>query len=131
PGAEAPALSHISFRAEPGKVTAIIGGIGSGKSTLAALLLRFYDVSSGSIRVDGVDIRQMTQEELRRRIGYVPQKALLFSGTVRENLQYGRPEASDEEMRHAAESAQAAEFIEKLEGGYDAYIAQGGANLSG
>lgn len=131
PGAEVPALSHISFRAEPGKVTAIIGGIGSGKSTLASLLLRFYDVSSGSIRVDGVDIRQMSQEDLRRRIGYVPQKALLFSGTVRENLQYGRPEATDDEMRHAAESAQAAEFIERLEGGYDAFIAQGGANLSG
>lgn len=131
PGAEAPALRNISFRANPGEVTAIIGGIGSGKSTLAGLLLRFYDVSSGSIRIDGVDVRQMAQEDLRRRIGYVPQSALLFSGTVRENLRYGRPQAGDDELRHAAESAQAAEFIDKLDGGYDAYIAQGGTNLSG
>ncbi len=131
PGAEAPALSNVSFRANPGEVTAIIGSIGSGKSTLVGLLLRFYDVTSGSIRVDGVDVRHMSQQALRERIAYVPQKALLFSGTVRENLRYGRPGASDAELRQAAESAQAAEFVERLEGGYDAFIAQGGANLSG
>lgn len=131
PGAEAPALSNVSFRANPGEVTAIIGSIGSGKSTLAGLLLRFYDVTSGSIRVDGVDVRHMSQRALRERIAYVPQKALLFSGTVRENLRYGRPGASDAELRHAAESAQAAEFVERLEGGYDAFVAQGGTNLSG
>ena len=131
PGAEAPALSNVSFRANPGEVTAIIGSIGSGKSTLIGLLLRFYDVTSGSIRVDGVDVRHMSQQALRERIAYVPQKAFLFSGTVRENLRYGKPDASDAELRRAAESAQAAEFVERLEGGYDAFIAQGGANLSG
>lgn len=131
PGAEAPALRDVSFTARPGEVTAIIGGIGSGKSTLASLLLRFYDVTDGSIRVDGVDVRHWRQEDLRRRIGYVPQRALLFSGSIRENLRYGKEEATDEELQHAAASAQAAEFISDLEDGYDALIAQGGANFSG
>ena len=131
PGAERPALSNVSFRANPGQVTAIIGGIGSGKSTLVSLLLRFYDVTDGSIRVDGVDVRQMTQRALRERIGYVPQRALLFTGTVRENLRYGKPDATDEELVRAAEAAQAAEFIDRLDGRYEAMIAQGGTNLSG
>src|SRR5690606_37432786 len=110
PGAEVPALQNVSFTARPGEVTAIIGGIGSGKTTLAALLLRFYDVTQGSIRVDGVDIRQMSQKELRQRFAYVPQRAMLFTGTIAENLRYGKPDATDGEVRHAAESAQAAEF---------------------
>lgn len=131
PGAEAPALSDVSFRANPGEVTAIIGGIGSGKSTLIGLILRFYDVTRGSVRIDGVDVREMSQQALRERIGYVPQKALLFSGSVRENLRYGKPDASEEELQRAVESAQAAEFVERLEGGYDALIVQGGGNLSG
>ena len=131
PGAEAPALKDVSFIARPGQVTAIIGGIGSGKSTLAKLLLRFYDVTGGRIAVDGVDVRHMTQEALRRRIGYVPQSALLFTGSVRENLRYGKPDATDDEIRKAAESAQAAGFVEELEKGYDSVIAQGGVNLSG
>ena len=131
PGAEAAALEDVSFVARPGEVTAVIGGIGSGKSTLARLLLRFYDVTSGSVKIDGVDVRYMTQESVRERIGYVPQSALLFSGSIRENLRYGRPDATEDELRHAAESAQAAPFIEELEDGYDAFIAQGGANLSG
>jgi len=131
PGAEVPALRGVSFTARPGQVTAIIGSIGSGKSTLVSLLLRFYDVTEGSIRVDGVDIRKWPQKELRDRIGYVPQRAMLFSGTVRENLRYGKPDATDGELRHAAEVAQAAEFVERLEDGYDALVAQGGTNLSG
>ena len=112
-------------------MTAIIGGIGSGKSTLAKLLLRFYDVTEGSIRVDGVDVRDMTQEELRSRIGYVPQQALLFTGTIAENLRYGKPDATDEEVQAAAESAQAHRFVRELEQGYDHMVAQGGTNLSG
>lgn len=131
PGAEAPALSGISFTAKPGEVTAIIGGIGSGKSTLAKLLLRFYDVTDGSIKVDGVDVRDMTQEELRSRIGYVPQQALLFTGTIAENLRYGKADATDDEVQKAAESAQAHRFVRDLEHGYDSYVAQGGTNLSG
>lgn len=131
PGAEAPAISRVSFTAKPGQTTAIIGGIGSGKSTLAKLLLRFYDLESGSIRVDGVDVRDMSQTELRSRIGYVPQSALLFTGSVAENLRYGKPDATDDEVRAAAASAQAHGFVSELQDGYDSQIAQGGANLSG
>lgn len=131
PGAEVPALQDVSFVARPGEVTAVIGGIGSGKSTLARLLLRFYDVTEGSVRIDGVDVRQMSQEAVRSRIGYVPQTALLFSGSVDENLRYGKPDASLEEIREAAAVAQADGFVSELDGGYDARIAQGGTNLSG
>lgn len=131
PGAEAPALSDITFTAKPGQLTAIVGGIGSGKSTLANLLLRFYDVTGGSIAVDGVDIRHQSQEELRSQVGYVPQRALLFSGSVAENLLYGKPGATEDELHKAAESAQAAGFVQELEHGFDAIIAQGGTNLSG
>ncbi len=131
PGAEKPALSRISFSAGPGEVTAIIGGTGSGKSTLANLMLRFYDVDSGAILVDGVDVREMSQDELRQKIGYVPQKSFLFSGSVADNIRFGRRSASDAEVRHAAEAAQAADFIAGLAGGYEAEIAQGGVNISG
>ncbi|CAM3353469.1 MULTISPECIES: ABC transporter ATP-binding protein [Saccharibacillus] len=130
-GAEAPAIEHVSFEAGPGEVTALIGGTGSGKSTLVSLIPRFYDVSSGSVLVDGVDIRELQQEELRLKIGYVPQKALLFTGSVMENIRYGKQSASDEEVREAARIAQAAEFIDGLDEGYDAPVSQGGSNLSG
>ena len=131
PGAEEPALSHVSFRARPGQVTAIIGGTGAGKSTLTALIPRFYDVDSGRVLVDGVDVRQLTQQELRARIGLVPQTAVIFSGTIAENICYGNEGASDEAVRHAADVAQASEFIEELGDGINSVIAQGGTNLSG
>jgi ATP-binding cassette subfamily B multidrug efflux pump len=131
PGAEEPALSHISFAAAPGEVTAIIGGTGAGKSTLINLIPRFYDVDSGQVLVDGVDVREMSQEYLRSKIGFVPQKAVLFSGTIAENIRYGKEDATDEEVRHAAEVAQAMEFIEKLPEGFNSFIAQGGTNVSG
>jgi ATP-binding cassette subfamily B protein len=131
PGAERPALSNITFSAGPGEVTAIIGGTGSGKSTLSSLLLRFYDVQSGSILVDGIDIREITQKELRAKIGYAPQRAVLFSGSVDDNIRYGKKDATIEEVRHAAEIAQAKDFVEKMPEQYDAEISQRGTNISG
>ncbi len=131
PGAEEPALSHISFSARPGQVTAIIGGTGSGKSTLISLIPRFYDIDSGQILVDGVDVRAMAQEHVREKIGFVPQKAVLFTGTIRDNIRYGKEDATDEEIRHAAEVAQASEFISGMQDGFDSLIAQGGTNVSG
>lgn len=131
PGAEEPALSGVSFHTGPGEVTAIIGGTGSGKSTLVNLIPRFYDVDSGSILVDGVDIRDLSQEELRAKIGYVPQRAVLFSGTAADNVRYGDATASEDEIHHAAEVAQARDFITAMPSGFDSPIAQGGANLSG
>jgi ATP-binding cassette, subfamily B, multidrug efflux pump len=130
-GAETPALSNITFYASPGKVTAIIGGTGAGKSTLVNLIPRFYDVESGRILVDGVETREMSQEHLRAKIGFVPQKAVLFAGTINDNLRYGKENATDEEIRHAADVAQAAEFITKMPDGFDSQIAQGGTNVSG
>lgn len=130
-GADEPALSGVSFAAGPGEVTAIIGGTGSGKSTLAGLIPRFYDVSEGRVLVDGVDVREMKQEELRAKIGYVPQKAVLFTGTVASNIRFGRESATDDQIRHAAEVAQAAEFINDKPEGYAAPVSQGGTNLSG
>lgn len=131
PGAEEPAVSNISFHIDPGEVTAIIGGTGSGKSTLVSLIPRFYDIASGSILVDGVDVRDMSQASLRSRIGLVPQKAVLFTGTIAENIRYGKEDASAKEIAHAAEVAQATEFIADMKEGFDAVIAQGGANVSG
>jgi len=131
PGAEEPALNNISFSARPGEVTAIIGGTGAGKSTLVSLIPRFYDIDSGHILVDGVDVREMAQKDLRAKIGFVPQKAVLFSGTIAENIRYGKEDASDEEVQHAAEVAQATEFISEMKDGYDSVIAQGGTNVSG
>ena len=130
-GAEEPVLSHISFTAKAGETTAIIGATGSGKSTLIDLVSRFYDIESGQILLDGVDIKNLSQAELRRRIGLVPQKAVLFTGTIAENIRYGKEDATDEEVRHAAAVAQAADFIESKPDGYDALLAQGGVNLSG
>lgn len=130
-GAEEPAIRNISFAAKPGEVTAIIGSTGAGKSTLVNLIPRFYDIQSESILVDGIDVREMTQEELREKIGLVPQKAVLFSGTIAENIRFGSKDATDEEIRHAARIAQAEEFILGMEGGFDHQIAQGGTNVSG
>ena len=131
PGAEEPAISHISFSAAPGEVTAIIGGTGSGKSTLVSLIPRFYDIDSGHLLVDGVDVREISQEHLRSKIGFMPQKAVLFSGTIAENIRYGKEDATDEEVRHAADVAQATEFISEMQDGFNSVIAQGGTNVSG
>ncbi|HEY9060259.1 MAG TPA: ABC transporter ATP-binding protein [Pseudobacteroides sp.] len=130
-GAEEYALSNISFSAKPGEITAIIGSTGSGKSTLVNLIPRFYDIEGGSVLVDGVDVREMTQECLRAKIGFVPQKAVLFNGTISHNIKVGKDDATDEEIRHAAEVAQAVHFIENFEGGFSHHIAQGGTNVSG
>jgi ATP-binding cassette subfamily B multidrug efflux pump len=131
PGAEEPALSGVSFTAHPGEVTAIVGGTGSGKSTLAGLIPRFYDVNQGRVLVDGVDVREMSQADLRARIGFVPQKAVLFTGTVAANIRYGREEASDEEVCHAATIAQAIEFVDAMPEKFASPVSQGGINLSG
>lgn len=131
PGAEEPALTHISFKARPGETTAIIGGTGSGKSTLINLVPRFFEVTEGAIRVNGVDIRNASQRSVREKIGFVPQKALLFTGTVAENIRYGKADATEEEIKYAAKIAQADNFIENMQDGYDTLIEQGGTNVSG
>lgn len=130
-GADANVLEHVSFTARPGETVAFIGATGSGKSTLVNLIPRFYDATEGSITVDGVDVRQLRQKDLRDAIGYVPQKGLLFSGTVATNLRYGRADASDELLKESADIAQATEFIQALENGMDTAISQGGTNVSG
>ena len=131
PGADENVLHDITFTAKPGETTAIIGSTGSGKSTLVNLIPRFYDVSEGSITLDGVDIREVTQHELREKLGYVPQKGLLFSGDIASNIMFGNPGGSESEMTEAAEIAQAAEFIDAKPDGYHSHIAQGGSNVSG
>ncbi len=131
PGADTPALSDISFTAEAGKTTAIIGSTGCGKSTLVNLIPRFYDVTEGRITLGGTDIRQVSQKALRDRIGLVPQKGMLFSGTVETNLKYGGDQITDEAMKEAARIAQVEEFILSKEDGYQAHIAQEGSNVSG
>ncbi|WP_271853884.1 ABC transporter ATP-binding protein [Planococcus maritimus] len=131
PGASEPALSNISFTAKPGEITALIGGTGSGKSTLVNLVPRFYEATSGTIRVNGVDIRQAPQQEIRSKIGFVPQKSILFTGTIADNIRFGKQDASQVELDQAASTAQAEEFIHRMDGGYEAEIEQGGSNLSG
>lgn len=131
PGADENVLHDITFTAKPGETTAIIGSTGSGKSTLVNLIPRFYDVSEGSITLDGVDIREVTQHELREKLGYVPQKGLLFSGDIASNIMFGNPDGSESEMIEAAEIAQAVEFIDAKPDGYHSHIAQGGSNVSG
>lgn len=131
PGAEQPAIEDITFSARPGEVTAIIGGTGSGKTTLINLLLRFYDVGSGSITLNGQPLPSLTLETVREQIGYVPQKAVLFSGTVADNLRFGNDQATDEELARAASTAQAADFIGGMKDDYQSVLAQGGTNLSG
>lgn len=130
-GADENVLEHISFTARPGETTAFIGSTGSGKSTLINLIPRFYDVTSGSITLDGVDIRDIRQHDLREAIGYVPQKGMLFSGDITSNLRYGGQDAPDDLLREAAETAQATEFIDALPDGFSTEISQGGTNVSG
>ncbi|MGF7003829.1 ATP-binding cassette subfamily B multidrug efflux pump [Lachnospiraceae bacterium PFB1-21] len=131
PNAEEDVIEGVSFVATPGETTAIIGSTGSGKSTMINLIPRFYDVTGGQILIDGVDIREVTQHNLRKDIGYVPQKGVLFSGTIRSNILYSDPENGEEVMKEAADIAQATEFITQKENGYDSPIAQGGTNVSG
>ena len=131
PDADLPVLSNINFTAEPGQTTAFIGSTGSGKSTLINLIPRFYDVSAGQILLDGVDVRQLKLEDLYDQIGYVPQKGVLFSGTIASNIKYGNAKASQKLVEKSAKIAQAAEFINELKNGYKNEIAQGGSNVSG
>jgi ATP-binding cassette subfamily B protein len=131
PGAEEPALLGVSFTARPGEVTAVVGGTGAGKSTLVGLIPRFYDANQGQVLVGGVDVRELRQEDLRARIGFVPQKTVLFSGTIGHNLRFGRTDAGEADVSRAVSVAQAAEFIARTEEGYDHVVAQGGTNLSG
>jgi ATP-binding cassette subfamily B protein len=131
PGAEDAVLCGISFTARPGETTAVVGSTGSGKSTLINLIPRFYDVTSGSILIDGVDVRDMERARLWDKLGFVHQKAFLFSGTVASNLRYGRADATDEELWDALRIAQADDFVEALAEGLDAPVAQGGTNFSG
>ena len=131
PGAEHDVLHDLNFVAKPGQTTAIIGSTGCGKSTLINLIPRFYDVTEGHIRVDGMDVREMTQHDLRDKIGYVPQKGVLFSGTIASNILYGNPDGTEAEMKEAASIAQATEFIDEKPKKYESTIAQGGTNVSG
>jgi ATP-binding cassette subfamily B protein len=131
PGAEEYLLSDITFTAKPGETTAFIGSTGSGKSTLINLIPRFYDVTSGEILVDGVDIRQVSQKELREKIGYIPQKGVLFSGTIESNIKYGKMDATEEEIVKAGEISQSMEFINDEPEGFKTEISQGGTNVSG
>ena len=128
---ESPVLHNISFKAKPGETIAFIGSTGSGKSTLVQLIPRFYDVTLGKILVDGVDVREYNLKALRQKIGFIPQKALLFTGTIAENLRYGKEKASQEELSQAAEVAQAKDFIESREERFETHLSEGGSNLSG
>lgn len=131
PDADQELITDVNFTAEPGKTTAIIGSTGSGKSTIVNLIPRFYDVTGGEILVDGINIKKVSQKDLRDRIGFVPQKGVLFSGTIESNIKYSNPEMSNSQMEKAAEIAQATEFIENKENKFDSEIAQGGSNVSG
>ena len=131
PGAEEPVLSGISFTARPGQTTAIVGSTGSGKTTLISLIPRFYDVTGGAVLLDGVDVREMAQQDVWRRIGLVPQKAFLFSGTVADNLRYGDEQATDERLWHHLEVSQSREFVEEMPGRLEEHVSQGGASVSG
>jgi ATP-binding cassette subfamily B protein len=131
PGAEEDVLSHISFTARPGQTTAVIGATGSGKSTLVNLISRFYDVTQGGITLAGVDIREVTQHDLRETLGFVPQKGVLFTGTIESNLRYADEHASDATLQLSLETAQAARFVAEKPQGIDSEISQGGANVSG
>lgn len=131
PGADTDVIHGISFTAKPGETTAVIGSTGSGKSTIVNLIPRFYDVTEGSIKVDGVDVRDAELKSLRSEIGYVPQKGVLFSGSIADNIRFGAADISDSEVREAAEVSQALDFIEEKEDGFDSFVAQGGSNVSG
>jgi len=131
PGAEDPVLCGVTFAAVPGEVTAIVGSTGSGKSTLINLIPRFFDATGGAVLIDGLDVREMAQHQVWDSIGFIPQKAFLFTGTVASNLRYGKDDATEEELWHALEVAQGKAFVSAMEGGLDAPISQGGSNLSG
>ena len=131
PGAAGAVLSGITFAARPGQTTAIVGSTGAGKTTLMSLIPRLFDATSGSVRVDGIDVRDLSPEALWRRIGLVPQRPYLFTGTVASNLRYGDPDATDEQLWHALEIAQARDFVEAMPQGLETPIAQGGTNVSG
>lgn len=130
-GAEEYAISNISFKAQPGEITAIIGGTGSGKSSILNMITRFYDAAEGEVLVDGVNVKDIAQQELRSKIGYVPQKAVLFTGSIRDNIRYGKDDATDEEIRYALDIAQATDFVSKMKEGIESEISQGGTNVSG
>ena len=130
-GAEEPVLHNVSFTARTGETTAIIGGTGSGKSTIADLIAHFHDIESGVILLDGKDTTYIPEDRLRDHIGFVPQKAFLFSGTIMDNIRHGKQDATPEEVRHAARTAQIADYIDGLEKGYDTRVCQGGDNFSG
>jgi ATP-binding cassette subfamily B protein len=130
-GADEPVISNISFTMSPGQTTAIIGSTGSGKTTLVNLVPRLYDATEGTVSLDGVDIRQIDEQLLWSRIGLIPQKPYLFTGTVASNLRHGKPDATDEELWHALEIAQAKDFVEKMPAGLDEPSSQGGTNVSG
>jgi ATP-binding cassette subfamily B protein len=129
--AEEPAVCHISFDAHPGETTAIIGGTGSGKSTISNLIPRFYEATEGEIIIDGVNVNDITQKELREKIGYVPQKVNLFEGSIADNVRFGKRDATEEEIIHALKVAQAYEFVSELSEGIEAHVSQGGKNFSG
>ena len=131
PGAESPVLQGISFRADAGETVAIVGSTGSGKTTLVSLIPRLFDVTGGTVRVGGVDVREADLDLMWQGIGYVPQKAFLFTGTVASNLRFGREDATDDELWHALDIAQGRDFVSEMEGGLSARIAQGGTNVSG
>jgi ATP-binding cassette subfamily B protein len=131
PGAEADVLHDLNFTAKPGQMTAFIGSTGSGKSTVVNLIPRFYDITAGSILIDGVDIREVTQHDLRARIGYIPQKSTLFSGTIESNLRYADENASDAVLKMALDTAQASKFVAEKPQGLESEISQGGSNVSG
>jgi ATP-binding cassette subfamily B protein len=131
PGAERPVLHGIDLVAEPGRTTAVIGSTGSGKTTLVNLVPRLFDATAGTVRIDGVDVRDLAPDDLWSLIGLVPQRPYLFSGTVASNLRYGNPDATDEDLWHALEVAQARSFVAEMPGGLDAPVAQGGTNVSG
>jgi ATP-binding cassette subfamily B multidrug efflux pump len=131
PNAEDDVLKHLTFTTKPGQTTAFIGSTGSGKSTLVNLIPRFYDVTGGDILVDGIDIRQVTQHDLRDKIGYVPQKSSLFSGTIESNIRYANENITDEDMQKVTVSAQSSDFIKKSDGGFTMAVSQHGSNLSG
>ncbi|MET0974554.1 MAG: ABC transporter ATP-binding protein, partial [Leifsonia sp.] len=131
PGAEQPVLRGLSFTVEPGTVTAVIGSTGAGKTTLVNLIPRLFDATEGAVMVDGVDVRDVDPDLLWSRIGLVPQKPYLFSGTIASNLRYGKPDATDDELWHALEVAQARGFVERMAGGLEANVTQGGTNVSG